>query len=106
VTADEVQDSSALQIVTRVNGVEKQRGRLEELVFDVPTVLAYVSTFTALAPGDVIALGTPAGIGYREDPPRYLNPRDELSIELGGDFADPVILTNSVMADPEMETNS
>lgn len=74
------------EVITRLNGVEKQRGNLAQLVFDVPTLIEYVSTWTALEPGDVIATGTPAGIGHRESPPRYLQPGDELTIELVGQF--------------------
>ena len=96
ITRDEVPDPSALEVVTRLNGVEKQRGHLGQLMFDLPTLLAYISTFTELSPGDVIATGTPAGIGHREDPPRYLRDGDELTIELTGYCT----LRNRVQTDP------
>ncbi|WP_154675107.1 fumarylacetoacetate hydrolase family protein [Parafrankia elaeagni] len=97
VTADEVSEPRSLEVVTRLNGAEKQRGRLSDLVFDVPTVISYISTFTELSPGDVIATGTPSGIGHRETPPRYLRPGDVLEVEL----VDHLVLTNPVEADPD-----
>jgi 2-keto-4-pentenoate hydratase/2-oxohepta-3-ene-1,7-dioic acid hydratase in catechol pathway len=85
------------ELVTQLNGLEKQRGNLDELAFDVPTLIAYVSTWTALQPGDVIATGTPAGIGHRESPPRYLQPGDELTITMPGQLT----LTNPVVAETD-----
>ena len=52
-----------LTVVTRVNGAERQRGRASEMVFDVPTLLAYISQIMTLEPGDLVATGTPAGVG-------------------------------------------
>ena len=56
-------DLAALEVVTRVNGVERQRGAAAQMAFDIPHVLAYVSTIMTLEPGDVVATGTPAGVG-------------------------------------------
>lgn len=84
VTRDEVPDPAALEVLTFLNGEQMQHGRLADLVFSVADLIAYASTFTALEPGDVIAAGTPAGIGMRRDPPRYLQPGDELVIEIPG----------------------
>jgi 2-keto-4-pentenoate hydratase/2-oxohepta-3-ene-1,7-dioic acid hydratase in catechol pathway len=84
VTRDEIADPSTLEIVTELNGVEVQHGKLADLVFDIPTIIEYVSAFTELSPGDVIATGTPAGIGHRQDPPRYLKPGDNLVIRIPG----------------------
>ncbi|GGG16517.1 oxygenase [Rhodococcoides trifolii] len=95
VTRDEIPDPAALEIVTELNGVQVQHGTLADLVFDVGSIIEYISTFTQLAPGDVIATGTPAGIGHRQDPPRYLKPGDTLTIRIPG-FVE---LTNDV-ADP------
>ena len=63
VAATPVQDLGTLEVVTRVNGVEKQRARAEEMVFSIPRVLAYISGVMTLEPGDLIATGTPAGVG-------------------------------------------
>lgn len=95
-------DPAVLEVVTRLNGEEKQRGRLNELVFDLASVIAYISTWTELAPGDLIATGTPAGIGYRETPPRYLRPGDELSIELVDHFT----LVNTATSDPHARSST
>jgi len=58
-----VPDLDALTVVTRVNGVERQRGSSSDMVFDVPHLLAYISRIMTLEPGDVVATGTPAGVG-------------------------------------------
>ncbi|SNS82543.1 fumarylacetoacetate hydrolase family protein [Rhodococcoides kyotonense] len=84
VTRDEVPNPSALEIVTELNGSQVQHGKLADLVFDIDAIIAYISTFTELSPGDVIATGTPAGIGHRQKPPRYLAPGDELTIRIPG----------------------
>jgi 2-keto-4-pentenoate hydratase/2-oxohepta-3-ene-1,7-dioic acid hydratase in catechol pathway len=65
-----------------VNGVEMQRGEVSDLIFDVPSIIAYVSTFTPLAPGDVISTGTPAGVGFARKPPVWLKPGDVVEVEI------------------------
>jgi len=70
-----------LTIVTRVNGEERQRGNTGTLMFPFARIIAYVSTFTTLEPGDLIATGTPPGAGGRFDPPRWLVPGDEVEVE-------------------------
>ena len=60
-------DLASLTVVTRVNGVERQRGRASDMVFSVPTLLAYISGVMTLEPGDVVATGTPAGVGPLAD---------------------------------------
>jgi 2-keto-4-pentenoate hydratase/2-oxohepta-3-ene-1,7-dioic acid hydratase in catechol pathway len=57
------EDLSTLEVITRVNGVEKQRATAAEMVFDIPTLLVYISRIMTLEPGDLIATGTPAGVG-------------------------------------------
>ncbi|MFF7943483.1 fumarylacetoacetate hydrolase family protein [Nocardia gamkensis] len=84
VTADEVDDPSAMEVHTYLGQQRVQAGVLADLVFDIPAVIEYVSTWTTLSPGDVIATGTPAGIGYRQDPPRYLQAGDVLTIDIPG----------------------
>jgi 2-keto-4-pentenoate hydratase/2-oxohepta-3-ene-1,7-dioic acid hydratase in catechol pathway len=96
ITADEVPDPTALELRTYLNGKQKQKASLAELVFSIQTIIEYVSSFTQLAPGDVIATGTPAGIGLRETPPRFLRPGDELVVEIPGLLT----LANSVCDQP------
>jgi 2,4-didehydro-3-deoxy-L-rhamnonate hydrolase len=83
VTADEVPDPQALRLWTTVNGVTRQDGHTRRMVFPVATLIAYVSRFMSLQPGDVISTGTPAGVGHGVKPPRYLQPGDivEMGIE-------------------------
>jgi 2-keto-4-pentenoate hydratase/2-oxohepta-3-ene-1,7-dioic acid hydratase in catechol pathway len=57
------EDLTTLTVITRVNGVERQRGTARDMVFDIPTLVAYISRIMTLLPGDVIATGTPAGVG-------------------------------------------
>jgi 2-keto-4-pentenoate hydratase/2-oxohepta-3-ene-1,7-dioic acid hydratase in catechol pathway len=96
ITADEVPDPAALELRTYLNGKLKQKASLAELVFSIQTIIEYVSSFTQLVPGDVIATGTPAGIGLRETPPRFLRPGDELVVEIPGLLT----LANSVCDQP------
>lgn len=84
VTGDEVGDPGALEVFTYLNGEQVQHGVLKDLIFDVPAIIAYVSSWTELSPGDVIATGTPSGIGFRQDPPRYLQPGDQIIVEVPG----------------------
>lgn len=84
VTDDEVRDPSKLEVFTYLNGEQVQHGRLSDLIFDIPTLVAYVSTFMKLRPGDIIATGTPSGIGGRRTPPRWLTPDDEVVVESAG----------------------
>jgi 2-keto-4-pentenoate hydratase/2-oxohepta-3-ene-1,7-dioic acid hydratase in catechol pathway len=70
----------ALTLVTRVNGEERQRGHTGTLTFSFAALIAYISTFTTLQPGDLIATGTPPGAGARFDPPRWLVPGDVVDV--------------------------
>jgi 2-keto-4-pentenoate hydratase/2-oxohepta-3-ene-1,7-dioic acid hydratase in catechol pathway len=70
-------DLSSLTVVTRVNGVERQRGKASEMVFSIPELLAYVSNVMTLEPGDVVATGSPAGVGI-------LKEGDEVEVEILG----------------------
>ena len=69
VTSDEIGDPSGLELMTRLNGKVMQSGRTGELLFDVPALIAYCSTFTELQAGDVLATGTPGGVGAARKPP-------------------------------------
>jgi 2-keto-4-pentenoate hydratase/2-oxohepta-3-ene-1,7-dioic acid hydratase in catechol pathway len=74
---DAPDDLSSLTVVTRVNGVERQRGKGSDMVFSIPDLLAYVSHIMTLEPGDVVLTGTPAGVGK-------LSPGDEVEVEVLG----------------------
>ncbi|MFW0795036.1 fumarylacetoacetate hydrolase family protein [Gordonia sp. CPCC 205515] len=84
VTADEIGDPTSLEIMTTVNGHRYQHGKVGDMHFNAAQIIDYVSTFTTLQPGDVLALGTPPGIGHRQDPPRYLRDGDHLVIAIPG----------------------
>jgi 2-keto-4-pentenoate hydratase/2-oxohepta-3-ene-1,7-dioic acid hydratase in catechol pathway len=83
VTADEVPDPQALGLWTTVNGERRQDGHTRHMVFPVRDLVAYVSQFMSLEPGDLISTGTPAGVGHGARPPRYLQPGDV--VEMGID---------------------
>lgn len=83
VTADEV-DSSALAIKCWVNGELRQNASTADLIFGIPTLIETISAGMALKPGDVIATGTPAGVGAGFNPPRFLARGDEVTIEIEG----------------------
>jgi 2-keto-4-pentenoate hydratase/2-oxohepta-3-ene-1,7-dioic acid hydratase in catechol pathway len=82
VTADEIPDPSQLILTTRLNGTEVQRGETADMIFSVPEIIAYVSAFTRLEPGDVISTGTPPGVGMARKPPLWLKPDDVVEVEI------------------------
>lgn len=81
-----------MTIVGRLNGEIVQQDTGANMIFPVPSLVAYLSTFTELLPGDVIATGTPAGVGMSRKPPRYLREGDvfEVSISGIGELQNPV----------------
>ena len=83
-TADEVPDPSALELKTYVNGVEKQSALTNDLLFNLPQLIEYVSTAFTLEPGDVIFTGTPAGVGQARDPQEWLKAGDTVRVEISG----------------------
>ena len=92
VTADAVPDVSQLRLQTWVNGELRQDARIADLIFDIPTLIETLSRSITLEPGDIIATGTPAGVGVGCSPPRYLKPGDRVTISV-----DPIgILENPV----------
>jgi 2-keto-4-pentenoate hydratase/2-oxohepta-3-ene-1,7-dioic acid hydratase in catechol pathway len=84
VTLDAIADLSALELTTKVNGEERQRGRISQLIFDIPEIIMQLSNGLTLEPGDIIATGTPSGVGYAMDPPRLLAVGDVVECEITG----------------------
>lgn len=84
VTTDEIPDPSRLTLTTRLNGTEVQRSGTNLLIHAVPEIVAFCSDFTALSPGDVIATGTPEGVGHRRNPPLWMKAGDVLEVEISG----------------------
>lgn len=92
VTPDELDPTAGVEVTCRVNGVERQRGNTKTLVFDSAALLAYVSTFTVLRPGDIVLTGTPGGVGMGMEPASYLRDGDVVETEIPGIG----LLTNTV----------
>ncbi len=84
VTADEIADPSALRLSTRLNGEEVQNSTVSAMIFDIPTLVNYVTTFLELKAGDILSTGSPEGSGGSRQPQRFLIPGDELEIEWSG----------------------
>ncbi|MDE2051767.1 MAG: fumarylacetoacetate hydrolase family protein [Gammaproteobacteria bacterium] len=84
VTRDEITDVGALALWLSVNGRRYQNGSTDKMIFDVPTLVSYISHFMTLIPGDVISTGTPAGVGLGLKPPRYLGPGDVMELGIQG----------------------
>jgi len=84
VSADEIPDPSLLKLTTRVNGELMQEGQVDELFFDIPRLIEYCSTFAELMPGDVLATGTPGGVGAARTPPLWLRPGDTVEVDISG----------------------
>jgi len=84
VTRDELPHFGAARLWLKVNGETKQDSTTADLVFDVPTLVSYVSRFMTLLPGDVLSTGTPAGVGMGQRPPVYLRPGDLVEYGIDG----------------------
>jgi 2-keto-4-pentenoate hydratase/2-oxohepta-3-ene-1,7-dioic acid hydratase in catechol pathway len=84
VDAEGLANRDSLTVSCTVNGVEKQRGSTDDLIFDVPTLVAYLSSIVELLPGDVIFTGTPSGVGGARKPPEFLQPGDVVMSTLHG----------------------
>ncbi|RBL79589.1 5-carboxymethyl-2-hydroxymuconate isomerase [Streptomyces cavourensis] len=84
VTADEIGDPARLQVISRLNGEVMQHGDVSDLIFPIPELIAYISAFTPLSTGDLIATGTPEGVGASRQPPRFLAAGDRLEVEIPG----------------------
>lgn len=84
VTPDEAGPVEMMTVVGRLNGEQVQSDCAASMIFSVPQLIAYFSTFTELLPGDVIATGTPAGVGFSRKPPRFLLPGDVFEVDISG----------------------
>jgi 2-keto-4-pentenoate hydratase/2-oxohepta-3-ene-1,7-dioic acid hydratase in catechol pathway len=84
VTPDEIPDPKDLVLVTRLNGQEVQKSSTDLLIYSVPQIISFCSDFTPLVAGDVIATGTPEGVGHRRNPPLWMKPGDVLEVEISG----------------------
>jgi acylpyruvate hydrolase len=82
VTPDEVGDPHQLHIALELNGERMQSANTSQFIFDVPTLVATISEFIPLAPGDVVLSGTPSGVGYRRDPKILLRDGDRVTVEI------------------------
>lgn len=93
VTPDELPDLAEQRVQTRLNGQLVQDQPVSDLIFDIATVIAYCSTFAPLSPGDVIATGTPGGVGDKRNPPLYMKGGDVCEISIGkvGTLVNPII---------------
>lgn len=92
VTADEIPDVGAMHLVTRVNGEVRQDALVKDLIFDIPTLIETLSAGITLEPGDLIATGTPSGVGIGFNPPKYLKKGDTVSVAIEpiGELVNPV----------------
>jgi 2-keto-4-pentenoate hydratase/2-oxohepta-3-ene-1,7-dioic acid hydratase in catechol pathway len=84
VTADEVDDVTALELETRINGEVRQKSQIANLIFDIPTLIRTITRTMTLLPGDIIATGTPDGVGVGFNPPKYLKKGDKMSVSITG----------------------
>jgi 2,4-diketo-3-deoxy-L-fuconate hydrolase len=83
-TQDEIADPKALDIWLKVNGEIRQNSNTAQMIFDVSTLVAYISQFMTLLPGDIISTGTPAGVGLGMKPPTYLKAGDVVELGVAG----------------------
>ncbi|WP_454715625.1 fumarylacetoacetate hydrolase family protein [Caulobacter segnis] len=93
VTPDEIADLDAVTVTTRLNGAVMQHASLADLIFPLPTIIAYLSAFTPLSPGDLILTGTPGGVGAKREPPVWMKPGDVVEVEI----TDVGLLSNTVV---------
>jgi 2-keto-4-pentenoate hydratase/2-oxohepta-3-ene-1,7-dioic acid hydratase in catechol pathway len=93
VTADEIPDPHTLRITMKVNGAVMQDSNTNQLIFRVPELIAFISASITLEPGDIIATGTPAGVGFARKPPVFLKPGDKMDVEIEriGGLGNPIV---------------
>ncbi len=83
VTPEEAGDLTDVHVITRLNGAVVQDQPIGDMIFPIPKIIAYISSFTSLSPGDVIATGTPGGVGSKRTPPLWMKPGDTVEVEIG-----------------------
>jgi 2-keto-4-pentenoate hydratase/2-oxohepta-3-ene-1,7-dioic acid hydratase in catechol pathway len=93
VTADEIADYRQLKIETRLHGETVQSAGLDQLIFPIPVLIEYLSQFTPLSPGDVIATGTPGGVGFKREPPLFMKAGARVEVEIShvGLLVNPIV---------------
>jgi acylpyruvate hydrolase len=93
VTLDEIAHPQTLDLTTRLNGEVMQQANTSDFIFDIPTIVAYVTQFLTLEPGDIISTGTPSGVGDARQPQVFLQPGDVVEVEIGevGTLTNPVV---------------
>jgi len=93
VTADELGDPSRLELTTRLNGEVLQNATTDLLIFDIPTLIEYITSFTELRAGDVISTGTPGGVGNKRDPQIFMKDGDLVEVEISkiGTLVNPIV---------------
>jgi len=82
VSADEIPPNTVMTLSCRLNGREMQHATTEQMIFKIPKLIEYISSFTTLLPGDVIVTGTPGGVGARRNPPVWMKPGDRVEVEV------------------------
>lgn len=82
ISADEIDANQTLTLVTRLNGQEMQRTTTDKMIHDIPSQIAFISTFIPLVPGDVIVTGTPGGVGAKRTPPVFMKEGDFVEVEV------------------------
>ena len=96
VTPDEAGDLKDMKVIGRLNGIEMQHDSVGNMIFSIPQLIVYASSFLELLPGDVIVTGTPAGVGFTKQPPLYMRSGDTFEVEITGVG----VLRNSVIDEP------
>jgi acylpyruvate hydrolase len=97
VPAFEVPDPQALELITRLNGEVVQQASTRDMIFSVAAAISFISTIMSLEPGDIIATGTPSGVGSAQSPPRFLAPGDRIEVEIEAIGT----IANAVLAEPD-----
>ena len=97
--ASSIANYEDLSIRTLLNGKTVQDAKLDQLIFSIPELISYISTFTPLVPGDVIVSGTPGGVGDRRDPPLYMEKGDIVEVEISqvGKLVNPILDEESII---------
>jgi 2-keto-4-pentenoate hydratase/2-oxohepta-3-ene-1,7-dioic acid hydratase in catechol pathway len=95
VTRDTIADGAELTLETRLNGQVMQHTTTASMIFPIPVLISYISTFTTLQPGDVIVTGTPGGVGAKRTPPVWMKPGDQVEVEV----SQVGVLVNTIAAD-------